>query len=275
MIYCGFFRRALAFIIDTLLITIATSLIFIPVLGTQLVNVQSPDQMSALQQGTFVFTILSWQVVSLVLTWLYFALQESSSAQATLGKRILGMKVIGKDGGRISFARATGRFFSKSLSYIIFQIGFIMAGFTSRKRALHDMIAETYVVKKSFEQGQELPETKSHKLLLSIVCVLWVGLVVGTNIFFQSFAMSPTQSAAQQAALRLGNLAKQHSSLQQPVRLDGASFYQTAEGYRAVVVDPASNNKFTLFLQNGTDQICCQSFPLGDCAATGFVPCEE
>ena len=275
MIYSGFFRRAIAFILDTLLISIPTALVFMPLLGVQLANVPSLDQLTEMQQGFVFLTILSWQVFSILVSWLYFAILESSSSQATLGKRLLGIKVVGKEGGRISFARATGRFFSKSLSYVLFWIGFIMAGFTNRKRALHDMIVETYVVKKSFQQGQELPPTKSRKLLLCVVCLLWIGLTLGAGALSSSLALTPTQASARQAALRLGNLAKQRSRLTQPIRLEGASFYQTAEGYRAVVVDPASNNKFTLLLKNGSNQVCCQAFPLGDCNDTGFVPCEE
>ena len=70
----------------------------------------------------------------------------SSEWQATVGKRALGMVVTGVDGSRISFARATGRHFAKYISAIILFIGFIMAAFTAKKQALHDMIAATLVV---------------------------------------------------------------------------------------------------------------------------------
>jgi uncharacterized RDD family membrane protein YckC len=59
----------------------------------------------------------------------------------------LGLKVTDLEGRRISFARATGRHFAKILSGLMFFIGFIMAGFTQRKQALHDMIAGTLVVR--------------------------------------------------------------------------------------------------------------------------------
>jgi uncharacterized RDD family membrane protein YckC len=74
-------------------------------------------------------------------------LQESSSAQATIGKRIMGLRVMDLEGQRIGFAQASGRFFGKIISGLILDIGFIMAGFTERKQALHDMIAGTLVVK--------------------------------------------------------------------------------------------------------------------------------
>jgi uncharacterized RDD family membrane protein YckC len=82
----------------------------------------------------------------LVADWLYFAYQESSPAQATIGKRALGIKVTDLEGNRISFGRATGRYFAKYLSAITLFIGFLLAAFTARKQALHDMIAGTLVV---------------------------------------------------------------------------------------------------------------------------------
>lgn len=81
--------------------------------------------------------------------WLYFALQESSAAQATLGKRALGLRVVGPGGGRITFARATGRHFAKWLSALPLGLGFLMAVFTEKKQALHDLLAGTCVVEAS------------------------------------------------------------------------------------------------------------------------------
>ncbi len=78
-------------------------------------------------------------------SWLYEALMESSSYQATLGKMIFGMKVTDLYGNRISFGRATGRHFAKWLSGMILCIGYIMVGFTERKQGLHDMLAGTLV----------------------------------------------------------------------------------------------------------------------------------
>lgn len=88
------------------------------------------------------------QILGIVVAWLYDALQTSSASQATLGKRAMGIVVTDEAGQRISFGRATGRFFSKYLSALILMIGYIMAAFTDRNRALHDMIAGTVVIKR-------------------------------------------------------------------------------------------------------------------------------
>ena len=71
---------------------------------------------------------------------------ESSAKQATLGKLALAIKVTDLNGNRISFGRASGRYFAKIISGLIFCIGYIIAGFTEKKQALHDMIANCLVV---------------------------------------------------------------------------------------------------------------------------------
>jgi uncharacterized RDD family membrane protein YckC len=51
-------------------------------------------------------------------------------------------------GRRISFARASGRYFGKILSSAILMIGYIMAGFTAKKQALHDILADCLVLRR-------------------------------------------------------------------------------------------------------------------------------
>ena len=59
----------------------------------------------------------------------------------------LGLKVIRSDGARITYGRAVGRFFAENLSGLILCIGYIMVAFDGEKRALHDHICDTRVVK--------------------------------------------------------------------------------------------------------------------------------
>ena len=81
--------------------------------------------------------------------WLYFAYLESGEKQATWGKQMLGLYVTDLSGNRMTFARASGRFFAKIVSGLIpLGIGYIMAGFTERKQALHDMIASCLVLRR-------------------------------------------------------------------------------------------------------------------------------
>jgi uncharacterized RDD family membrane protein YckC len=79
--------------------------------------------------------------------WLYSALQESGPAQATIGKKALGLKVATLSGDRISFGQATGRFFGKYVSAIILLIGYLMMLWDDRKQTLHDKMAATLVLR--------------------------------------------------------------------------------------------------------------------------------
>ena len=132
--YAGFWRRFAAALIDgALLNAVALVIFWLPVFGAGLME-NAP--------GLVVLLYL----ILLAACWLYFALMESSSRQATLGKMALGIIVTSTSGGRIGFGAATGRYFGKILSSI-FLIGYVMAGFTSRKQALHDMMAGTLVMR--------------------------------------------------------------------------------------------------------------------------------
>ena len=135
--YAGFWRRFLAFLIDAFILATVSFLFS----ASFFLTVMSGPDSKALG-----VTVLSNRIFSFLLHWLYFTLMESSSKQATLGKMAIGIIVTDYNGQRISLLRANGRYFGKFLSAFIFGIGFIMAGFTRRKQALHDMLAETLVV---------------------------------------------------------------------------------------------------------------------------------
>lgn len=71
---------------------------------------------------------------------------------ATPGKMALGLKVMRPDGSPMGYGRAAGRYFAKILSTITFGIGYIMAGFDYRNRALHDMVCDTLVIGAEVQQ---------------------------------------------------------------------------------------------------------------------------
>jgi uncharacterized RDD family membrane protein YckC len=95
----------------------------------------------------FLGTVFFLIALFLASTWLYEALLTSSSWQGTIGKRMLSLRVTDLEGRKITFARATGRFFGKLLSRMIMHIGFIMVAFTERRQGLHDLLAGTLVRK--------------------------------------------------------------------------------------------------------------------------------
>jgi uncharacterized RDD family membrane protein YckC len=85
-------------------------------------------------------------VIVVIFSWLYFACFESSNLQGTPGKRLMGILVTDLDGERISFGSATGRYLGKIISGLILGIGYLIALFTPKKQALHDLIAGTVVI---------------------------------------------------------------------------------------------------------------------------------
>ena len=142
-VYAGFWLRFLAVIIDAILI----EFVIIPVsfmVGVVVGVAGAGGDRAVVQAIAGVLGGLS----GLLIYWLYFALFESSAKQSTLGKRLLNLYVTDLAGNRISFARATGRHFSKLISSATLLIGYMMAGFTEKKQALHDMIAGTLVMRR-------------------------------------------------------------------------------------------------------------------------------
>jgi uncharacterized RDD family membrane protein YckC len=152
--YAGFWLRLVAHLIDGVIVLVVTGVVLgICVLGIGVGTLKDAFSNANPQDPALPFTIIGWFMVGgfvmLVLQWLYYAWMESSEHQATLGKMALGLIVTDLDDRRVSFARATGRFFAKIISGLIpLAIGYIMAGFTEKKQALHDMIASTLVLRK-------------------------------------------------------------------------------------------------------------------------------
>jgi uncharacterized RDD family membrane protein YckC len=153
--YAGFWLRFLAFLIDNAVMGIGFVLILIPLifltgLGGFIGEIHPNEDMNDI--GVFMLFALLFlaATVSLLWTWLYHALMESSGWQATVGKRLLGLVVTDMGGQRVSFGRATGRHFAKIITNMVPAfIGYIMAGFTEKKQALHDMLAGCLVLRRN------------------------------------------------------------------------------------------------------------------------------
>ena len=150
--YAGFWRRFVAYLIDYALLTIV-----IYILAMILGMTAGIGSMAAETDETGILALTSvfggfFLMLFILLPWLYYSLLESSAKQGTLGKMALGLRVVDYEGRRISFGRATGRYFAKIISGLILSIGYIMAGFTAKKQALHDMMASTLVVTGGFPQ---------------------------------------------------------------------------------------------------------------------------
>jgi uncharacterized RDD family membrane protein YckC len=155
--YAGFWLRLVAYIIDSVILMLGLCVLvglIAAVLGAgffrNLSNMGEEVNSAPNVFGPiFVLMILTFIFLAIAANWLYYAWFESSEHQATLGKMALGLIVTDMEGRRITFARASGRFFAKIVTGLIpFFIGYIMAGFTAKKQALHDMIASCLVLRR-------------------------------------------------------------------------------------------------------------------------------
>jgi uncharacterized RDD family membrane protein YckC len=190
-LYADFLIRALAWLIDFLILTLAKSIlaifigvamisvglsafleaqkacnfssvqddeaiITVPIFREQLLP-REDDQEKCVQTiinlttQTSSFFVVLTTVLFTIVQWLYYAISESSNWQASPGKLILGLKVVDTNFQKISFARASGRHFAKLLSLLCLGFGYLMPLFTERKQALHDLVANCVIVKNNLK----------------------------------------------------------------------------------------------------------------------------
>jgi uncharacterized RDD family membrane protein YckC len=156
--YAGFWLRVVAYLIDSLILSVGFMALFIPFavmtgLTAVLGNIhpgEDPRDVGAILGGTFFLGLFTVASLAILGAWLYHAKMESSSWQATLGKKALNLRVTDFYGARISFARASGRHFAKLITGLIpLGVGFMLAGLTERRQALHDMLASCLVLRDS------------------------------------------------------------------------------------------------------------------------------
>ncbi len=150
--YAGFWIRFAAYLLDSIIISIPTGILVVILMVVGFGTMGAFSDPAAFENGdeqaifAFIGVYLLIMGLSLIITVAYFAGMHSSKWQATVGKKLLKLKVTDLNGNRISFWRALGRLLAMILSGMIFYIGYIMAGFTGKKQALHDLIAGTVVI---------------------------------------------------------------------------------------------------------------------------------
>jgi uncharacterized RDD family membrane protein YckC len=147
-------KRSAAFAIDIFIIIILITLLIV------FINwiFQLPIEYASIFEGrglqvkmtdyvrdNFIKIVVIYSLAKLSVIVLYFAGFESSGWQATIGKRIFGIKVGKPNGGRLSMGNALLRVLGKWISGQILVIGYLMAFFTEKNRALHDYMAGTLV----------------------------------------------------------------------------------------------------------------------------------
>jgi len=129
--YVGFWARLAAYLIDGIIIVLPLDALNYMLFGT--VDLEENMVMY------FIYAIIGT---------LYFIILPTTNLQATLGKRVMRMKIVDINGNKITLGRSIGRYFAQALSHLIFFIGYLMIGFMKNKTGLHDLLAKTYVVYK-------------------------------------------------------------------------------------------------------------------------------
>ncbi|MED4958344.1 RDD family protein [Paenibacillus sp. FSL R5-0527] len=150
--YAGFWKRFFANLLDSIIVYfIAWVMMLISLLLSMIFGVLGYYVLEN-WPGVYQIYNASGHIIGILITplavWLYYAIMESSKLQGTVGKMALGIIVVNERYERVSFWRASGRFWSRMVSLLTIYIGYVMAGFTKKKQALHDKIAKTYVVDK-------------------------------------------------------------------------------------------------------------------------------
>jgi len=149
--FAGFWTRFWAYVIDLLIVSAISGIFIKPVFRVLDLKISNPS-----------FLLFSPYKVTLLILFLgYFALMTKIAGQ-TVGKMILGIKVVRNDGGKLTwgtilFREVIGRFISKLLT-----IPYLLVVFMPNKEALHDLFADTYVIhEQSFER--EVIETRQER----------------------------------------------------------------------------------------------------------------
>ena len=144
--YAGFWIRVLGWLVDAIILGVVGSIVQLTVVGS-LVSMPTPQPGTVPDistMGPMMGRLGLASLINIVIAACYEAFFVANLS-ATPGKMVIGVKVVRPDGSRVGLGRAFGRYFAKILSGLILCIGYIMVGFDSQKRGLHDMICDTRV----------------------------------------------------------------------------------------------------------------------------------
>lgn len=149
MKFAGFWPRLLAYLIDVIPIVLIVYGVFYFFLGfDETLNLYHENPNNFENRLHYLFDRSSIRDISFFIWIFYCVFMEASSIQGSLGKKVVGVKVVDKDGARLSFRKSLVRNLSKLLSYIPLCLGGLWIAFSKNKRGWHDMIAKTYVVER-------------------------------------------------------------------------------------------------------------------------------
>jgi uncharacterized RDD family membrane protein YckC len=198
IVHAGLWRRFAASIIDSIVTSIASYIVLIPL--ALIMGIGMGEIMGTESSGASILFMLAQYGLGIGIPAAYFGWMHSSSSMASLGKMAVGIKVCRTNGEGISFARAIGRYFAYTL-FAVFTCGLgvlisgLMVAFSQNKQALHDMICDTIVVDRWAFTDQ--PELQSESLgTVTIVILALFGLLIVGGIILAVVAGAALASMA-------------------------------------------------------------------------------
>lgn len=145
-------ERFLAYLIDIILIVALVTSFFYLFLGFDIVLENYFSQKGDILARIEFLEQRNWIRNISFLAWVFYCIpMEASSIQGTLGKKIMGIKVVDQIGNRMDLPKSMNRNLSKTLSILIFALGFIWILFDKKKQGWHDKLSKTFVVDKGFK----------------------------------------------------------------------------------------------------------------------------
>jgi uncharacterized RDD family membrane protein YckC/Tfp pilus assembly major pilin PilA len=232
-IYAGFWRRLAAIVLDCIVLAIPSVAIDM-----------------AMGSG-----LVAW-LLKVAIGVAYFAGMHSSKMQATLGKMAFGIKVTDLEGKRIGVPLAIARYFATWLSAITLGIGFVIAGFTKKRQALHDIICKTLVVDKHTEpqniaEGNDVMDVTWPVWVVAALFFVFfvVGIVAaGALPFYQDTRVRNELVSAMAAAEGVKKEVAESLATRQPLKVGPrSSSSRLVQG-----IDVAQNGQITITLARDT-----------------------
>ncbi len=204
-IYAGFWNRFTATFIDNLVIAAGSAMFSLPFLIAKGLSRTTSSPFWGVFDS---FWVVFDSILFMLIGWLYCTLLESSTKRATIGKMAVGIIVTDINGNRVSFGRANGRWWGKSISFLILGIGYIMAGFTRKKQALHDIMADTLV----------LARPEGIRTWLTATIIGGMGVIFLVTISYIILNRQPTRTIddTQTASVPSSSISKEQPTSTQP-----------------------------------------------------------
>ena len=265
VVSAGFLRRWAALFVDQLICgtvfnifsSLITSLMFAGISLTPESWLENPM--------VFAPILLVLLLLYFLMVGAYYSVMESSKLQATVGKLALGIKVVDAHGQRLSYLHALGRWVAASLSYFTLYIGFLMAGFTKHKQALHDLVANTHVVDRW--AYTEFPERQQRQLggcliafviamvLLLLLVIVGVIAAISVPAYLQYTARAEFSKVGQSLVLITENV-------ESAWQVEGRCPTNRSYGFGA----PES------YAADGINRIVFDEFTPGECGISVWLP---